>query len=548
MKGLAGNSFCVVIVFLLPGSLALAEDGNLISNGSFEELSRDGTPVHWQFKSPDGYGKITISKDFSKSGKYSVCISTFVSGAKGVQLVYPELKLTPGWYRVRYSLKAPKGCVAVAQSWIGDGHSPHWHKITDQWSDIDYEVKIKKPSKSLIINPRYALPWTFYVDDVSVIRIDKPTKQKSASKVFSETIPEAKGQMRVLLFAPINIVDVADNINDWKQMGFRGFLVPYMPDDINDDIWAVDGDPNSRTPQTDRLWQEAKRFNDVCKANGIDSNFIKIGCYRMFPEWNDEIGWKIIIEKFRQNALFGKTSGFKGIAIDPEYIEPQLHAYLGDKARGIKIVNGRNNAVVAYENYGYKLCSAMLEVWPEMELIWIHDGPLYSSNLGSALFRSFLKALSERNASNGLHLFVEWTYRKTDPVWICQAVKDRRRWFAYYLKDKPLRDYWEQRCDIGIGLYPIGGGPSCNDWSDRRANYDVETFRKVLSAAGACGGKYTWVYGHGTNWFRVTRAKQVRYAKTAHPAYHNYKTDTGTLCPKIQNYYKVIRELSGEKQ
>ncbi len=546
MKRLVGKGFCVVMVFLLLGSFAQAEERNLISNGSFEDVSRDGNPVHWRLLSPAGYGKVVLSEDVAKSGKYSVCISTFVSGAKGVELVYPDLKLTPGWYRVRYSLRAAKGCVAVVQSWIGDGHSPDWHKITDNWYNVDYDVKIRKPSKALIINPRYALPWTFYVDDVSVVRIGKPTQRKAGvAKPFSGKILIPKGRHRTLLFAPVNIVDVADNIEQWRQMGFDGFMVSYMPDDINDDVWSLDGNPSTRSPQDDGLWKEAKRFNDVCQNNGIDANFIKIGCYKMFPKWSDEAGWKAIIEKFRQDALFGKTSGFKGIAIDPEYIEAQLHAYLGDKKRGIKIVNGRNNAVVAYEKYGYKMCSAMLDVWPEMDFIWINDGPLYSSNLGSALFRSFLKALSERSASKGLHLFVEWTYRRTDPEWICKNVRKRRGWLACYLRDESIRNYWESKCDIGVGLYPIGGGSSCNDWSDRRANYSVETFRNVLSASYACGGKYTWIYGHGTNWFRVTLAKKLRYANTAHRAYHNYKTDTGALCPEIRSYYSVIRELHG---
>lgn len=66
--------------------------------------------------------------------------------------------------------------------------------------------------------------------------------------------------------------------------------------------------------RADKNWQQVRRANERCQKLGAET-FLAMAFSHHF-DWFDDLAWQKIENNFYQFALFAKSSGCTGIAID----------------------------------------------------------------------------------------------------------------------------------------------------------------------------------------------------------------------------------------
>ena len=143
---------------------------------------------------------------------------------------------------------------------------------------------------------------------------------------MSNTLPLALDDnpthVRSLLFATPPFEYVTEIAEYWSELGIGGFLRPDVMRGWQADIWELDdgsrieGDRNPR-------FATIRRMVEHLNAVGVDDNFIVVPFSKHVPDWFDDAAWASIAQNFRQCARFARMAGFRGIALDDEYIEEQ---------------------------------------------------------------------------------------------------------------------------------------------------------------------------------------------------------------------------------
>jgi hypothetical protein len=360
---------------------------------------------------------------------------------------------------------------------------------------------------------------------------------------------ESREEPATLFFATIPFRYLADTAPIWAERGVSGFLLAGIMSNWDSDVWQVEGARivGERNPR----FQLLREMNARCREHGLDRNFIKVAFYTQLPDWFDDDGWARLEGNFSQAAVFARDAGFRGVAIDIEYIneiyELSWPGYQGD---GYPL----DQLPQIVQRRGCEMVEAMLDEYPEMEVLHLPQSPECYGPLASHLFAGMVVGMAERQAPGGLHLLTEASYIRTDAGWLLRYHQGLDEIVGEALPDH--LDYWRSNCSISFGLWPLGyyrdivdekgnflgyggkrevfGDRIVGSRADKSENYDSDAFREQFAAALMVCGRYVWIYCHGSTFWQLGPEELQRYGGSA--------SDSLPVVPNLDEYIDVIRE------
>ena len=376
---------------------------------------------------------------------------------------------------------------------------------------------------------------------------------------FSSTRQENPSKM--ILFTTISPQWYMYKAEYLASIGVRGAMMNQIMASWESDIWRL---PNSFVPDApagrivgdeNALLQLCKEMNAVCAQNGITENSIKVAYYTRLPDWFDNKAWARATENFRQCAIFARDAGFRGVTIDIEYISEMYNLdWTGYDSVGYTRRSDEQMLAIA-ERRGYDIISAMLDEYPDMVNWHLPESLLLYGPLAGAHVRGMIRALAERDAPGGFHLSTEGTYTLISPNGIVSIYAKIMNSLTEQL-DEDLLSYWNRRCSINPGLWPLGyyrdvrnddgkligytgrqetfHDAIVGSYADKSSNYSVDNFRQQLGTVLAFGGQYFWIYCHGQVLWKMTPQEMTRF--------HGSTSDTLAVDPNLEGYIHVMRQ------
>lgn len=337
---------------------------------------------------------------------------------------------------------------------------------------------------------------------------------------------------KLLMFGVMKPAYLRDHAKEWASYGFRGVL--FHIGDWSQDVWAVDGDPGTVGRQ-DAFWQEVESCNRVGAKFCIDSNFITFAYYKRVPDWFDDTAWQAKAAKYEQTALFARTSGCRGVAVDMEYVAEQYEpTWEGNRGHPAEALRAK-----ARER-GFQLSEAVLRGFPDVVLLVLPEGPLFYGALCGEMVAGMTEALAVHKAPGGLHLLAESSYTQADVNWLLTHPLRIQDALWPYLSARGRR-YWREKCTVALGQWPLSADHDQRDaqgnltrWAnDKKATLSIEEFRRQTAACRMVSKRYHWVYMHGNAWWSLTPEDQAKYP------------GSGDAVPPVENiaeYRRVSRE------
>jgi hypothetical protein len=315
---------------------------------------------------------------------------------------------------------------------------------------------------------------------------------------------------KLIMFGVMKPAYLRDHAKEWASYGFRGVL--FHIGDWSQEIWAVDGDP-STVGRQDAFFKEVESCNKVGAPFGIDSNFITFAYYRHLPDWFDDAAWRAKAAKYEQTALFARTSGCRGVAVDMEYVAEQYELdWEGN--RGHSETSLRAQA----RKRGFLLVEALLRGFPDMDLLVLPEGPIFYGPLCGEMLGGMIGALAARNAPGGLHLLTEASYTNANVRWLLTYPLRVQNALWPYLSPRARR-YWREKCSIALGQWPLSADSEKRDEqgnlvrrpNDKKPNLSVEEFREQTAACRIVSKRYHWIYMHGNAWWSLSPEEAAEY-------------------------------------
>ena len=338
-----------------------------------------------------------------------------------------------------------------------------------------------------------------------------------------------------LLFSPITPEYLRDSVADWGHTRFDGFLLSGIMRNWLDDIWATDGDSTTRG-KDDKTFQRVKSCNDACFKYGITENFIKVAFYKHVPLWTDDAAWKKLEQNFAEAARFAKMSRCRGIALDIEYVSEQYD--LDWKGYDYKNYSKKDLRTAAIKR-GRELVQAMLQNYPKMVFLNLPEGIEYYGPLATDLFVGMVQGMAEANAPGGLHLLTEHSYSMTSVLGLLHYVQKLQSDILKAL-DNSSSQYWNKKCSIALGGWPLGYYRSINDengnflgysghkeifgdrvvgsYADKSSRFSPQEFRNQYAGMLLGSKYYCWIYGHGATWWQFSDADVKKYGNVGNSA------------------------------
>jgi hypothetical protein len=332
---------------------------------------------------------------------------------------------------------------------------------------------------------------------------------------------------RTIFFATIPFEYLGDTASLWKARGVDGFMLAGIMSNWDSDIWNV-GEERV-VGEENLLFKRLKRMNKDCKLAGLDCNFVKVAFYSHLPDWFDDAGWDQLVDNFRQASIFARDAGFRGIAIDIEYIAeiydlswPSYHVegYRFEELREV------------VESRGKQMIEAMLVEFPSMELLHLPQSPEVYGRLASDIFTGMFLGMAENTAPGGIHILTEGTYQRTDPDWLIRYRQDLDQLIEGIIPQEYIQ-YWRESCSISFGLWPLGyyrdlydgdgnflgyggkrekfGDEVVGSTADKSENYSVEEFRRQFAVSRMVCDRYIWIYCHGSTFWKLDGEEMERY-------------------------------------
>ncbi len=376
--------------------------------------------------------------------------------------------------------------------------------------------------------------------------------QRPGIKLAPDPAPE---RIKVLLFATPPIGYVAETASEWAEKGFSGFIRPDIMKGWNADVWSLpDG---RRLPGHDNPYlQQCRSMNAALADAGLCHNFMCVPFTVELPDWFDGEKWAAVCENFRQGARFARLAGFRGMALDDEYIEDSLGLnWAGYRKPGYPVDKLFPQARLR----GQQIQKAMLSEFPDMVTLHLPESYSIMGDLAKALFLGYLDALCAADAPGGLDILPECTYFQTDPWWIALygAGLDQilREDLLTLDSSGRLSDYWDRRCGIALGQAPLGylrfirdadgkrigyggreevfGNRIIEGGEDKSGNYPASVFRETHAAVRTVSRRYEWVFCPGPVWWQMSEEQWRRHGGP--------QVATLPLVPEFSDYTLPLR-------
>lgn len=288
---------------------------------------------------------------------------------------------------------------------------------------------------------------------------------------------------RTILYA-VSPQGLLSDAEAWTKMGFGAFFVTGVASEWSTDIWAVDKEPWTMG-SADTTWQIMRKANERCRQLGAETFLTMAFTHTL--DWFDDLAWQKIENNFRQFALFAKSSGCTGIAIDIEYIG---HQYSFSWSDYDYIGYTRRDLVEKVRSRGTQIGRAIFDAFPDAKFLTF---PEQGYNLGSWLHAAWIEEAARRSAPGGVHFCVEYTYRRPNIRYMLAHAWLNNRVIQSVLSDRG-KGYWKRKCSIAEGLWPWGVDPDPN--GIHGAAPSPAEFRQTYAASLMAGSQYNWVYSH----------------------------------------------------
>ncbi len=536
------------IVLLWAGVCPAQE--NLLPNAGFEEFDGNGWPTGWSrynWGAKGSEGTQEPDATVSRSGARSVAGVNVSNTARAG--VYTHVPLEAGTYALSFWAKAAEGQTGLVRCYLATAYSRS-HDVGDDWTRVEFRTRLQAPVERAEINIQNCsgVSGTVWFDDVSLVSVpDRPLE------IVDD--PRPLEQQPRLLYFSAHLMSWADHAEEWRQRGFSGAFVSGVFGDIHDDLWAVDGDADTRG-EDDKLLQECRAANDKCRRAGIDSNVLKVAFCKDLPDPFDDEGYAAITRNFSEAARFARVAGFPAIAIDTEYtayqFDPGWEGYDLERHSADKLAT-------AFRARWRKIAAAMLQEYPALELMVLPEGSIHYGPLWNHLLAGLVEALAAAEHPLGVHVFCESSYTNRDPYALREHVADVMETTARGLTPE-AREYWEQHGQVALGLWPLGyyrpimddngefvgwsgreevfGNEIVGSYADKSENYPLGEFAVQHAAARTFGGRYLWVYGHGSSWWQFTSEMDAHYKAQSLQPYPSANYLVPTVA-NIAEYYEV---------
>jgi hypothetical protein len=311
-------------------------------------------------------------------------------------------------------------------------------------------------------------------------RYPKFDGKQAESDVRYGQVPELPVPKTILY--SVSPAALAADVERWVQLGFGGFFITGVASEWSTDVWGSDGEPWT-IGRSDKNWQRVREATERCKPFGAET-FLTLAFSHPF-DWFDDLAWPKIEDNFRQFALFARSSGCTGVAIDIEYIGEQYsfgwpgYDYVG---------YGRRELIEHIRERGTQMARAILDVFPEARLLTF---PEQGYHLGTWLHIAWIEEAARRQAPGGIHFCTEYTYRRPNIRYLFAHAWLNNRVLQSLLSDAG-RAYWLSHCSIAQGLWPFGVDP---DDGHGVAPTPVE-FRQAVAGSLMASARYNWIYSH----------------------------------------------------
>lgn len=266
------------------------------------------------------------------------------------------------------------------------------------------------------------------------------------------------------------------------KMGFNAFFITGVASEWSVDVWGSDGEPWT-IGRSDKNWQLVCKATERCKQLDAET-FLTLAFSHRF-DWFDDLAWQKIENNFRQYALFAKTSGCTGVAIDIEYIGEQYSfEWEGYDYKAYS----RADLVKQIRKRARQIAVAVLDAFPDAKFLTF---PEQYYHLGTWLHVEWIEEAARRNAPGGIHFCTEYTYRRPNIRYMFAHA-----WLNNHILQSLLtpraREYWMNKCSIAEGLWPFGEDPDDGHGVAPTPN----EFRQAFAASLMAGSQYNWVYSH----------------------------------------------------
>lgn len=275
---------------------------------------------------------------------------------------------------------------------------------------------------------------------------------------------------------------LAADLDRWRALGVDAFFITGVAPEWSTDVWGSDGEPWT-VGRADKNWQRVRKATERARAAGAET-FLTMAFSHPF-DWFDELAWQKIENNFKQFALFARSAGCTGVAIDIEYIGEQYNfAWDGYDYAGYT----RRDLVTKVRQRGTQIARAVFDAFPDAPLLTF---PEQGYNLGTWLHVTWIEEAARRRAPGGVHLCTEYTYRRPNVRYMFAHAWRNDRVLQSLLSEAG-RAYWTRSCSIAEGLWPFGVDPD----DGHGVAPTPEEFRQAYAASLMVSRRYNWVYTH----------------------------------------------------
>ncbi|MDO5113186.1 MAG: hypothetical protein Q4E67_02310 [Planctomycetia bacterium] len=267
-----------------------------------------------------------------------------------------------------------------------------------------------------------------------------------------------------------------------------------------------------------------------CDFQKFRHNFIRINFSPANVAWEDDAGWKVILEKVALCAWIAKASGSKGLAPDFESYGAPLFRY--DFQTGKTFTEMKKLA----KQRGAEFIQAIASEFPDATLLclWLNSINTQASSVSNpdsvlataeyGLLPAFINGmLSVLPPQMILVDGCESGYYFNEPEAFSQSALNMILWTgrSMQLIEPEYRQTWRNQGQCGFGIYlDMYTNPEGNRYyrAGKEGESRLDRLCANLADALQCSDQYVWVYGEKNRWWNVPENHpEIRHWKTALP-------------------------------
>lgn len=336
----------------------------------------------------------------------------------------------------------------------------------------------------------------------------------------AEGLP-SPGMPEVLLAAPVNATWAANHTGYWRGLGFKGFLLS----GILDDLAAPLPVKKPGGEEEGALLKEIRLANERLVEAGIDRNFLFVSLGPDDTWYRDRATADRGCERFGEMGAFCRQAGLRGLALDTR---PGgfMNDYRWDGYDLQSVPPERLRA--GARDFGRRALRAFIRECPEAEILLVASGIEEAGPLWASLLDGLMESPGAADSLR-IHLLVMADAGDGRPGPI-QAGAERVRKRVRQCLSKEGAEIWERFGGLALGLEPLGvreGTPG--------TLVSPEDFRVQLAAAKTLSDGYVWIAAPQGGWW-YTGPDEVSGYGTLQQAKAAAVRETPLLLAGIEEY------------